>query len=296
MSADDYHNDPCPMPSLSQSLAKILLDRSPLHAWHNHPRLNPAFERDEATKFDVGNVAHKLLLGRGKGIIILPFGDWRTGAAKAGREQAIAGGKIAVLEPQYERAHDMVDAAREQLKERGLGHLFDAMGCQAELVTCWREGETWFKQMLDWRSSDGLTIADYKTTELSIAPQNLGRMMVNAGWHIQAAMAHRGLGVLDPDTAARRQYLFIVQEAQEPHPIQVVEIAEGPMTVGRKSIEMAVHIWRHCMSTNTWPGYPQEIIRPEMPGWFEQAVLDREIAAAGKARVSRDFEDLTMAG
>jgi hypothetical protein len=136
----------------------------------------------------------------------------------------------------------VVDHARLQLKARGLDHLFDADNSgQSELVTCWREGETWFKQMLDWRRNDGRIVADYKTTDLSIAPQNLGRMMVSAGWHIQAAMAQRGLDVLDPATMMERQYLFVVQEAQEPYALCVVEIGEGPMTVGRKSIDMAVH-------------------------------------------------------
>ena len=41
---DAYHADPCPGPSLSSSVAKLMLDRSPLHAWHAHPRLNPNFE------------------------------------------------------------------------------------------------------------------------------------------------------------------------------------------------------------------------------------------------------------
>ena len=51
---DDYFADPLPAPSLTQSIAKIILDHSPLHAWHAHPRLNPNFVRDDPTKFDIG--------------------------------------------------------------------------------------------------------------------------------------------------------------------------------------------------------------------------------------------------
>ncbi|WP_242401117.1 hypothetical protein [Acetobacter okinawensis] len=36
-----YHADPCPTPSLSNSVARILLDESPMHAHFSHPRLNP---------------------------------------------------------------------------------------------------------------------------------------------------------------------------------------------------------------------------------------------------------------
>lgn len=294
MATDDYFADPCPTPALSQSCVKTLLDRSPWHAWVNHPRLNPNFERDEATKFDVGNVAHKLMLGRGKEVMALPFDDWRSKAAKEARDEHAAAGKLAVLDKQFARADAMVRAAREQLKERGVDELFDAG--QAELVTCWREGETWFKQMLDWRSADGFLVADYKTTGMSVASDNLPSQMANAGWHIQAAMAQRGLDVLDPPTKGQRQYLFVAQETEEPFALQVVEITSGPLTSGRKSIDMAVHIWRDCMTNDRWPGYPQMIQQPELPSWLEQRILDREITAAGQARVSGDFEDLTMAG
>jgi len=32
MSSEEYLNDPCPAPSLTQSIAKVLIARSPLHA------------------------------------------------------------------------------------------------------------------------------------------------------------------------------------------------------------------------------------------------------------------------
>jgi hypothetical protein len=111
---------PCPAPSLTQSVAKILLEKSPLHAWHAHPRLNPDYQHDDATKFDIGNIAHKMLLGRGKEIVVLEdFDDWRTKAAKEAREEAAAAGKLAVLGKHAARADRMVNAAREQLELRG---------------------------------------------------------------------------------------------------------------------------------------------------------------------------------
>jgi hypothetical protein len=85
MSAVDYFADPCPSPSLTQSVAKRLIDRSPLHAWTIHPRLNPAFEADDPTKYDIGNIAHRLLLGRGKE---LPSSRPTTGAPRPPRKPA----------------------------------------------------------------------------------------------------------------------------------------------------------------------------------------------------------------
>ena len=35
----DYHKDPSPTPSLSSSIAKLLVNESPYHAYRQHPRL-----------------------------------------------------------------------------------------------------------------------------------------------------------------------------------------------------------------------------------------------------------------
>lgn len=273
----DYFADPCPAPSLTQSVAKILLDRSPLHAWYAHPRLNPDFRPDDDTKYDLGNIAHKRLLGRGKDIVVLEFDDWRTKAAKEAREAAQAQGKLAVLGKHFARADRMVEAAIEQLALRGLDGLLSQDGGESECVLAWPEQDVWLRQMLDWLSHDRLTYVDYKSTDFSVAPHKLGGVMMNAGWHIQAAMAERGLDVLHPQSAGRRRYLFVVQETDVPHALNVVEITEAPLTIGRKMIDHAVEQWRACLRADRWPGYPLEIIAPDMPGWAEQQWLTREI-------------------
>jgi PDDEXK-like domain of unknown function (DUF3799) len=274
MSSADYFADPCPQPSLTQSVAKILLDQSPLHAWHAHPRLNPDWRPDDDTKFDVGNIAHKLMIGRGKEIVVLEeFDDWRTKAAQEARKAATAEGKLAVLGKKFALAHRMVGAAREQLDLRGLSHLFDQGA--GEVVTAWQEDGIWFRQMLDWLPPDRSIYTDYKTTDVSAAPHGLGRMMVNAGWPIQAAMGERGLKAVDP-LGFRRRFLFVVQETQKPYSLNVVEMSETAMTMGRKMLAVAFARWRECIVTGIWPGYPTEIIVPDYPGYAEAAWLDRE--------------------
>lgn len=275
---DAYFADPCPAPSLTQSVAKILLDRSPLHAWHAHPRLNPDFVPDDDRKFDVGNVAHALMIGRGKKITVLDFDDWRTKAAKEAREAAAAEGKLAVLGKHYARADKMVRAAREQLELRGLAELFtDGVG---EAVLAWQE-PFWCRQMVDWLTPLG-TFADYKTTDMSVAPHGLGRMMVNAGWPIQAAMAERGLEAIGGP--AQRKFLFVVQETEVPYALNVVELGADTLIMGRKQLDAAFEIWARCIKADRWPGYPLQVVKPEYPGWHEQQWLDREIHEAAAAR------------
>src|SRR6266571_488600 len=65
LTAEQYHADPAPTASLSSSVASILLDQSPLHAWLAHPRLNHSYVREDAnSRFDLGSAAHMMLLER----------------------------------------------------------------------------------------------------------------------------------------------------------------------------------------------------------------------------------------
>lgn len=279
--AADYFADPCAEPSLTQSIAKVLIERSPLHAWHAHPKLNPDYQHDEDRKFDVGNIAHSMMIGRGKDIVVLDYDDWRTKDAKKMREDAARIGKLAVLGKHYKRAGQMVDAAREQLLLRGLCRFFSVGN--GEVVNVWMEDEgdqehpIWLRQMSDWLSPDLCEWVDFKTTDFSVAPHGIDRMMFNAGWSIQAAMAERGLDVLDPLNAGRRKFYFVVQEAEYPFQLTVVQLTRGPMTMGAKQLDHAVNLWRQCMRTNRFPGYPLDIVTPEWPGWAEQQWLTREV-------------------
>src|ERR1700690_768850 len=112
-----YHADPCERPSLSVSVAKVLLDRSPFHAAAIHPRLGrQSLEEgdDEPTSvMQRGRLIHALLLGGGgkfatvmktdkKTGVVASADDYRTDSAKEFRDAAIARGEIPGLS--HERA------------------------------------------------------------------------------------------------------------------------------------------------------------------------------------------------
>ncbi len=179
VSAADYFSDPAPTPSLTQSLVKILIERSPQHAWVAHPRLNPQFEYDDDTKFDLGNIAHRLILGRGKEVEVVQFADWRKKEAQEARETAADQGKIAVLQHQFEQASDMATAARRQLDRHEDKDAFT--NGQAEVMIAWEENGIWFRSLIDWLH-DGLhTVDDYKSSGMSMAPHLLGMRAEAAG-------------------------------------------------------------------------------------------------------------------
>ena len=286
-----YRADPCPSPSLTQSLCKILIERSAKHAWTECPRLNPQFEADDDTKYDIGNVAHKVILGRGKEIERIEFADWRTSAAKLAREEAADEGRIAVLGKDFDRATDMVAAAWSQL-ERHEDH--DAFkGGSGEVMIAWEEDGVWFRSLIDWLSDDLRTVDDYKTSGMSMAPHVIGLRAEAAGWHVQAAFIERGLDLLDAAGAGRRRFRFIAQETDRPHALTVMHMNEYWLTMGRKKIAVGADLWRIASETGRWLGYPARGVTPDYPSFKEKAWLERELSGEFQ---SENDKSLTMAG
>ena len=278
VAVNDYHADPCPEASLSQSIAKILIDKSPKHAWIAHPRLNPNFEPDDDKKFDLGNVTHSLILGRGKDFQILPFDDYRTKAAQQARDAALDEGKVAILHEQFTRAVIMAAEFRDQIGHHEDADAFSDVNGSKEVMVCWQEDGIWFRSLVDYLSDNLCTVDDYKSTGFSVAPHAIGSLAANAGWHIQAAFIERGLNVLDPDNMGRRKFRFIAQETEAPHALTVMHMDEHWMTMGRKQVNAAIGLWTRCIRSDRWPSYPTRGVTPEFPGWKESQWMDREVS------------------
>ena len=277
-----YFADPCPEPSFTQSLAKILIEQSPLHAYQAYPRLNvPTADEDDVEKYDkakaIGNAAHALMLGRGKSLAVEDFPDFRTKEAKAFKANALETGREPILQKHYEIALQMVARAQGQLQRiEGCAHVGDPIQGDAEVVIANCEDGLWLRSMIDWITPDLREVIDYKTSGQSASPYATGRLMASAGWHVQAAMHERILDGIDAEGAGRRRFLYIAQEQYEPFALTVNQIGEAALTFGRKQLAYAIDIWRDCMERDRWPAYPPRIIIPELPGWHGNNWLARE--------------------
>ena len=289
MDSATYFGDPCPEPSLSQSICKVLLERSPLHAKHEHPRLRPAItEDDETEKYDkpkaIGNAAHAIMIGRGKTLEIIKFNDFKSGDAKKERDAAYAAGKTPILEKHLAVASDIVASGLEQLKRHEDRDAFQ--NGSGEVALIWQEEGTgiWCRALVDWLHDDLRTVDDYKTSAMSMAPHVIGLRAETAGWHIQAAFIERGLDALAPATAGRRRYRFIGQEQDgRPYALTSMHMSEHWLTMGRKKIAAAMAMWHSAIQTGRWPCYPTRAVFPEYPGFRERTWLDRELSGEFEA-------------
>ncbi|MFG1247305.1 PD-(D/E)XK nuclease-like domain-containing protein [Xanthobacter flavus] len=281
LTAEQYHADPCPVPSLSNSVAKILLDSSPRKAWFSHPRLNPNQEADESSRLDLGTAAHAMMLGKGRDMVVVEADDWRTKAAKAERDAARAEGKTPILEKDHKRACAMIAAARAQLAHiEGAEDAFLTTAGEPEMVLAWKDAAgPWCRTMIDWTQFDprGPIVYDYKTTQASANPAAIGRTVANLGYEVQAAFIERGFCHLFPGTAGRLTFRFVFQEIDPPYLLSVIELDAAGLSIGRKKVAYAIDVWGRCITTGNWPGYPSKIATVEYPAFAENAWLAREL-------------------
>lgn len=296
--AADYHADPAPEPSFSQSLGKILLAHSPRHAWLAHPRLNPNWRPNGDEGYDkdriIGDVAHAYMIGRGKRVEVMQFTNFRTKDAQTIRDAAFDAGRVPILPHHDESARQVVEAARRQLMHHEASDAFaDGHG---EAVLVWQEDGLWMRCMLDWLHADYRTVDDLKTGGRSSSEYALPPRISDDGWDMQAAMAERGLDVLDPKNAGRRRFRFFPQENFEPFGLNVVQLTEADLTMGRKKLQMAIDIWRECMAANSWPLYPNYVLRLTRPEYQDRKWLDRELAEDEWRKSVRADADHIMAG
>lgn len=260
VSPEDYHN----LPGLSASTAKTLIDKSPLHAWAEHPDLGGK-KRTPTKEMDRGTVLHELLLGSGKGIVVLDHKDWRTNASKDDRDKVYADGKTPILA----KAYGHLKYARDRIAARLLENGVELDG-QSEVAIGWTEitahGAIECRGMMDHVWLDRGVILDLKITE-NASPGVVERSAENMGYAIQAAAYQRALGLLRPELAGRTRFLFAFCEPEDPFAVNVCEPDGMFRELGERRWERAVATWAVCKATNKWPGYGQGINSISAPQW-----------------------------
>jgi hypothetical protein len=275
ISAADYHADKvADAPSLSASVANILLNCSPLHAWHAHPRLNPDFVREDEDRFSVGTVAHALFLQGEDVAVVVDAADWRTKAAKEERDAARAAGQVPLLAHQWDAVRTMVDAIRVQVDRFPISPPLFTNG-KPERTLVWEEPSGVVgRARADWLHLDGSAIDDLKTTGASASPEAWSRTMLGFGADVQQAWYQRGARALMlGDTP---EFRFVAVETRPPHALTVFSLAPDALAAANAKVEYALMTWRQCLASGDWPGYPRRVCYIQSPAWAENQWAERE--------------------
>lgn len=276
-SETDYHSDPCPSPSLSSTVAKLLVSKSPKHAWLSHPRLGGMKEAGDEESADpsaskskaLGELIHRLVLGKGSDIEVIHEDAYRSNVAKAKRDLALEQGKLPVLAHKLPEAQAAADACRAQLDAMGLDYVF--RGTREAVIVWQTEAGVWCRAMIDDLTIDENTktaeIWDLKSVGRSSHPKACGAQIEAMGYDISLEFYLRGLLAVRPDLAGRVKRRWVFLETMAPYAATPVEISAEWELAAEHDCEKAMAIWRRCMETGRWPYYVEKIERLEPKPW-----------------------------
>jgi PDDEXK-like domain of unknown function (DUF3799) len=278
MTAEVYHDDPCPQPSLSASIAHELVNLTPLHAWTAHPKLNPGFTREEKSHYDIGSMVHSLVLeGNADRVHVVNADDWRKKVAQEERDDARERGLIPLLEKDWTRVVDIATTIRAHLAARDDEPPLFTDG-KPEQTLVWEERGVCCRARLDWLRDDFQTIDDLKTTARSANPLQWSRNTLwSIGADIQVAFYLRGLKRL---TGVDAQFRYVLAETVPPYAVASVALAASALELGQAKVDRAIDRWRECLKTGRWPGYPGSTYYAETPAYEEMRWMEQDAEAA----------------
>lgn len=276
MSAEKYHADPCVVPSLNCSVAKIILRESARKAWFSHPRLNPAFAQKEESKFDIGQASHAMLLEGANVIESCDFPDWRTKEARTARDNARAIGKIPLLRRHRDDVVAMVAAAEAFIQHSEIADYWPEG--DSELVGIALEDGIWLRCRFDRIAKNRRFIVDYKTTE-DVSPEVFSRQITRMGYDLQEAFYRRVARILG---ATGPRFVFLAQSVEPPYECTLHGCDPALQEIADTEVEHAMHLWRVCSSTKAWPSYGPRIHWALPTNWqlqnHEMRLLDKAAA------------------
>jgi hypothetical protein len=256
LSMPEYLRDPAPQPSLSTSTIRDLVERSPLAAKFNHPRLGKV-QVDTTPGQDLGSAVHALSLG-GHEIVycdtLNPRGDvaddWKTKDAQKFRDEARAKDQIPLLQKDRERVETAASVVRLALTK-------NFSGLQTEQTMIWQDRDVWHRGRADAlgvHAEHGPSDIDVKLCENADAVTWLRTNLMSGGYDVQ--LGNRGLGHVV--LGQPRTMFFLLVEYNEPYDWQLVGVGEDVLTMATRKIRHAQKIWAKCLKEDQWPGLAQK--------------------------------------
>lgn len=277
-----YADEIADEPSLNASIAKVLLNESPRHAWEAHPRLNPQYRDTFDRKYDVGTVVHEVfLLDNAEKVAVVDANDWRSKVAQTARDEAREQGQIPLLAREWAQVQEMLDALRHQVAGHEAQPSLFSDG-KPEQTVIWRENGVLCRCRIDWLRDDHAAIDDLKTSKWTANPQAWARRtMWSIGADIQAAFYIRAVKSL---TGVEPVFRLVVVETAPPFALSVVTPSPAALALANAKVDAAIAKWSECLASDVWPGYSSQVLTVDPPGWaesqwWEQQQLDEQAAA-----------------
>lgn len=283
MPAAVYHGETfSDVPLLSASIAKIILQDSPAHAFLRHPKFGAA-PMDSTDAMDSGSIQHALLLGKGgEQISICDFDDFRTKAAQTQRDAATAAGLTPIIRHKYDEHERTAKILDGRLRARG--YSLSGEGGDSEIVLTWTEYHSMTKVPVLCRAMldriVGNNILDLKTAA-SVTGDNISRTVEKLGYHVAEAAYRRAFTENFPSEIGRESFTRLFVEIREPYCVSPDQSSGALRMLGGVLWQHAVDTWAECLATGYWPEpTPAGQVHISEPSAFALARMEQILEAA----------------
>ena len=248
-------------PLLTYSAVKTMVQKSPYHAYLNHPLLG-AGEHKSTKAMDKGSIIHGLLLGSGQEVAVLDFDSYRTKAAQEEKVASYEAGKIPILSKDYKEIEDALITIRNQIMELA-PYFFDTDAERELSIKYSLDNGVKCQSRLDWIQPETGRIIDLKTCADS-SPDKLEKAILNFGYDIQEAMYTKACEKAYPEMAGRFTWEFLFIETSAPYMVSIVETDSTMSFLGNHKLERASETWSQCLESGKWPGYGRFVVNAPM--------------------------------
>jgi hypothetical protein len=255
---DCYIADPAPEPSVSTKVIKNLVSKTPAHAYIDHPRFSTRGD-DSTPRSDLGTLAHAMLFGGDKSVVVIDAKDWRKKETQDRRDKARADGKLPVLEDDYLSMFACVDSIKQFLSTCKI----DINSGMCEHTLIWQEDGVWCRARPDWFTT-GLVL-DLKTTECAEPGRWIKSTMLNSQYYLQAVHYLCGLRELGFDID---KFVFLCAEIDAPYCCSLVGLSDAFIEHGMSLRKVALKKWKECLESRRWPGYNPDVHYAELPQYL----------------------------
>lgn len=287
--AESYHADPCVQPSLSRSVAFTLAQKSAMHGWLEHPRLNPEFKpRVPTPEMEFGTLAHEIMLCGEKNIVEVKEKNWKTKAAQLVRVAAKASGKIAALSHQLARARQLREYALVQIKTSGF--LDEFARAKSEVTVISKNDDIYQRARFDALTIDEPGVKSMrKHSEVAVwfeikithdaNPAVVNKVIGDKGYDLQQVFYADTLANLDKRFAGKLLVVFFLIEPHYPFLMTPCELSNKSLAIGARRYDRALMRWRRGRSKGEWPGYceGEGTFTIEPPVYLERQELEDRV-------------------
>lgn len=250
ISAEDYHADCCPSPSLSSGCLRKIVEKSIEHAALEHPKIGKQ-PRKVTKAMGLGLAVHAMMAS--EPLNTYPASDIAAATPIAGAFQLKA----------------PVGITNNPFASHG----------RSEVTAVWKEGDVWCRARFDRLLIDPTGYADFwdwKTIS-DVSVRAIERAIVKYAYHIQVAFYLRGLLALLPGHRGRVGHCLCFGETAPPNQVRRVSLSQTFLRLGAARVDEGLAIWKRACATGDFSAPPHPSLEVEAPAYLDD---DDEISAS----------------